>query len=72
MWRDLWVVGRGEGEGLPVPKWLAGVYVGATALLGGLNFWWCGKMVRALGRRFEGGRDGRDRDEKGKQKSPDH
>ena len=71
MWRDLWVVGRGTGEGLPVPKWLAGVYVGATAVLGGLNFWWFGKMVRALGRRFEGGRrgeGGRNRDEKGQGK----
>ena len=56
MWRDLWVVGRRSGEGLPVPVWLAGVYVGATAVLGGLNFWWFGKMVRALGRRFERGR----------------
>ncbi len=69
MWRDLWDVGRRPGGGLPVPAWLAGVYVGATALLGGLNFWWFAKMVRALGKRFEGGRGGeggRNRDREGK------
>ena len=58
MWRDLWVLGKSPGAGLPVPAWLAGVYVGSTALLAGLNFWWFGKMVQALRKRFVGGRGG--------------
>lgn len=40
---------------LPVPLWLAGLYLLSVTVLWALNFWWFAKMVRAVRSRFEGG-----------------
>jgi hypothetical protein len=37
----------------PVPRWLFATYLVSNALLTGLNFFWFGKMIKALKRRFE-------------------
>ena len=39
--------------GLPVPPWLALVYVAANTTLSGLNLWWFGRMIKTLRARFE-------------------
>lgn len=52
MYSDIWEASRTAG-GLPVPLWLAGVYMLASAMLTGLNVVWFGKMIQALLARFE-------------------
>jgi hypothetical protein len=52
MFQDVWRAIQQGGE-LPVPKWLALVYVGSLTLLGGLNFYWFGKMIQTVSKRFE-------------------
>ena len=56
MFSDIWEAYNTPGA-LPVPPWLAGVYVLACATLTGLNVVWFGKMVKALMARFEGEKD---------------
>ncbi|KAF1986095.1 DUF887-domain-containing protein [Aulographum hederae CBS 113979] len=56
----------GEGFGVPVecqelPAWLAVLYLGSNTILSLLNFWWFGKMITAVRKRFvkkEGKGDG--------------
>ncbi len=57
MYRDIWEAYNTQG-GLPVPPWLALLYVGATATLSGLNVYWFGRMVKTLRARFEPAKDG--------------
>ena len=52
MFSDIWTAFHTAG-GLPVPPWLAAVYVLASATLTGLNLVWFGKMVQALMARFD-------------------
>ena len=42
---------RFEGEGL-VPVWLAATYLGSNMLLNTLNFYWFGKMIETVKKRF--------------------
>ena len=35
-----------------VPSWLAFVYLGSNILLNGLNFYWFGKMIETIQKRF--------------------
>lgn len=35
-----------------MPAWLAVTYVGGTTILSVLNFWWFGKMIAAVRKRF--------------------
>lgn len=46
-----------SGTEIPVgcrvmPAWLAVTYVGGTTVLSILNFWWFGKMIAAVRKRF--------------------
>ena len=52
MFSDIWEAYNTPGA-LPVPPWLAGVYMLASATLTGLNVVWFGKMIKALLARFE-------------------
>lgn len=52
MYKDMWQAYNTPG-GLPVPPWLAIVYVAANTTLSGLNFWWFGRMIKTLRARFE-------------------
>ena len=52
MFSDIWEAYNTPG-GLPVPAWLAGVYVLASCTLTGLNIVWFGKMIKALLARFD-------------------
>ena len=52
MYRDIWEAYHTAG-GLPVPTWLAGVYILASATLTGLNVVWFSKMIKALMARFD-------------------
>lgn len=52
MFQDVWRAIQHGGE-LPVPKWLALVYVGSLTVLGGLNFYWFGQMIQTVSKRFE-------------------
>ena len=52
MFSDIWNAYNTAG-GLPVPPWLAGVYMLASATLTGLNVVWFGKMIQALVARFD-------------------
>lgn len=52
MYSDIWEASQTPG-GLPVPLWLAGVYMLSSAMLTGLNVVWFGKMITALSARFE-------------------
>lgn len=40
-----------EGE---VPRWLAIVYLGSNIVLNTLNFYWFGKMIETIRKRFQG------------------
>ena len=51
MYQDIWEAFKTPG-GLPVPPWLALVYVFANTTLSGLNLWWFGKMIKTLRARF--------------------
>ena len=52
LYKDMWEMYKEPG-GLPVPPWLALVYVAASTTLTGLNVWWFEKMIRTLRARFE-------------------
>ena len=52
MYSDIWEAFHTAG-GLPVPPWLAAIYVLASATLTGLNVVWFGKMIQTLMARFE-------------------
>lgn len=52
MYRDIWTAFEKPG-GLPVPPWLAIAYVVSNTTLSALNFYWFGKMIQALAKRFD-------------------
>lgn len=52
MYQDIWLAFKTPGE-LPVPPWLAIAYVVSNTTLSVLNFYWFGKMIQALMKRFE-------------------
>ena len=47
--------GAKENEQLPIPPWLALLYVISMLALSVLNIYWFGRMVRTVMSRFEGG-----------------
>ena len=51
LYLDMWELYNKPG-GLPVPPWLALVYVAANTTLSGLNIWWFGRMIKTLRARF--------------------
>lgn len=53
MYQDIWTALQTPG-GLPVPPWLAAVYMVSNTTLSVLNFYWFGRMVKTVRRRFEG------------------
>lgn len=52
MYQDIWTAFETPG-GLPVPPWLAVAYVVSNTTLSVLNFYWFGKMITSLRKRFE-------------------
>ncbi len=60
MYQDIWLAFKTPG-GLPVPPWLAIAYVISNTTLSVLNFYWFGKMVQALMKRFEKSSDKEDK-----------
>ncbi|KAL8688299.1 MAG: hypothetical protein Q9218_005759 [Villophora microphyllina] len=56
MYRDIWRAIGTPGD-LPVPTWLAMGYVFSTTVLSVLNFYWFGKMVQTVAKRFERPKD---------------
>jgi len=60
MYQDIWLAFKTPG-GLPVPPWLAIAYVISNTTLSVLNFYWFGKMVQALMKRFEESSDQNDK-----------
>ncbi|KAL8664022.1 MAG: hypothetical protein Q9168_007992 [Polycauliona sp. 1 TL-2023] len=52
MYTDIWRAVQNPGE-LPVPAWLAIAYLASTTALSCLNFYWFGKMVQAVAKRFD-------------------
>lgn len=50
------LMGGGVGDG-SVPWWLAGLYAGSNSVLSLLQFYWFGKMVQAVRKRFDGGEE---------------
>lgn len=63
MYHDIWRALQNPGE-LPVPSWLAVTYLASTTALSALNFYWFGKMIQTLAKRFEKS----DREEKDRKK----
>ena len=53
MYMDIWTAFFETAGGLPVPPWLAVAYVVSNTTLSVLNFYWFGKMVRMVRKRFE-------------------
>lgn len=49
-----------------VPLWLAGLYLGSNTLLSVLQFYWFGKMIDAVRKRFQGPKEEKTREEKKK------
>lgn len=49
---------RSREEGVPVPMWLAAVYLGSNVVLNCLNYYWFGRMIEAVRKRFVGGKKG--------------
>ena len=62
MYRDIWAAFKTPG-GLPVPPWLAIAYVVSNTTLSALNFYWFGRMIETLMKRFE-----KDEGDEGKEK----
>ena len=58
MYQDIWTAFKTPG-GLPVPPWLAIAYVISNTTLSCLNFYWFGKMIQALVKRFDGSEGGK-------------
>lgn len=52
------LAGGGIGD-RSVPLWLAGLYLGSNTVLSVLQFYWFGKMIEAVRKRFGGGGDGK-------------
>ena len=52
MYQDVWLAFKTPGE-LPVPPWLALAYLTSTTVLGVLNFYWFGRMIKTIRARFE-------------------
>lgn len=52
MYHDMWLAFKTPG-GLPVPPWLAIAYVVSNTTLSVLNFYWFGRMIETLMKRFE-------------------
>lgn len=52
MYQDIWAAFETPG-GLPVPPWLAVAYVVSNTTLSVLNFYWFGKMITSLRKRFK-------------------
>ncbi|CAD6573002.1 MAG: hypothetical protein ASARMPRED_005823 [Alectoria sarmentosa] len=52
MYQDIWTAFETPG-GLPVPPWLAVAYVVSNTMLSVLNFYWFGRMITTLRKRFE-------------------
>ena len=52
MYHDIWIAFKAPG-GLPVPPWLAMAYVVSNTTLSVLNFYWFGRMIQTLMKRFE-------------------
>lgn len=52
MYQDIWTAFETPG-GLPVPPWLAIAYVVSNTTLSVLNFYWFGRMITTLRKRFE-------------------
>ncbi|KAL8904261.1 MAG: hypothetical protein Q9207_003388 [Kuettlingeria erythrocarpa] len=52
MYKDIWQAVHNPGE-LPVPSWLALAYLASTTALSCLNFYWFGKMIQAVAKRFQ-------------------
>lgn len=52
MYQDIWTAFETPG-GLPVPPWLAIAYVVSNTTLSALNFYWFGRMITAMKKRFE-------------------
>ena len=42
------------GHASSVPLWLAGAYLGSNIILHSLNFYWFGRMIETVRKRFEG------------------
>lgn len=51
MYQDVWLALKTPGE-LPVPPWLALSYLASTIVLGVLNFYWFGRMIKTVSSRF--------------------
>ena len=52
MYRDIWHAYSLRGEN-PVPPWLAVAYVVSNTVLNVLNFYWFGRMVTTIKKRFD-------------------
>lgn len=52
MYQDIWAAFKTPG-GLPVPPWLTAAYVISNTTLSVLNFYWFGRMIKTLRKRFE-------------------
>lgn len=52
MYQDIWTAFK-TSVGLPVPPWLAVAYVVSNTTLSVLNFYWFGRMITTLRKRFE-------------------
>jgi len=56
-------------EGVPVPAWLAFIYLGSNTILNCLNYYWFGKMIDAVRKRFTPKKEeGKGKKEKGGEK----
>ena len=52
MYSDIWQAYSTRGEN-PVPAWLAVAYVVSNTVLSGLNFYWFGRMITTVKKRFD-------------------
>ena len=52
MYSDIWQAYSSRGEN-PVPAWLAVAYVVSNTVLSGLNFYWFGRMITTVKKRFD-------------------
>ena len=52
MYQDVWLALKTPGE-LPIPPWLAVAYLASTTMLGFLNIYWFGRMIKNVSSRFD-------------------